>query len=263
MRHIYTSAREVHCWLGTNEPLLPVLHTIQYPAGPTPEEWTSVQSQMSALEEYICNNDYWSRAWIIQEIFLANNVIVLADSVSYEFNTLHWRLDSFEVRWQGSRLEQFRPFASETPQTRTQSNHAKKLYHGASLISLLANVYDQVSELPRDRVFSMLSLCGEGCEAQVDYKSPDSLVAFNVLQCCTLRCVCIPLLVTRCLDLQRPDSGAGTGFHADEPYLEVYIPLSRFSRPISHQATRPGSKRTFPKDIFCARGRYYRIYDIE
>ena len=94
MGEIYARAVCVHIWLGSNQALLPFLRILQKVEEEwTFREWGIVRSQHNALESFICRNEYWNRAWIVQEIFLARAVVVWANAVQFNFESLHWTLN--------------------------------------------------------------------------------------------------------------------------------------------------------------------------
>lgn len=229
MGNIFSCAQSVHIWLGSAQRLVPVLKILHDPEAASSGDWFLVRSKQNAdaLTTYICHNEYWNRAWVIQEIFLAKTVMVWADSITLAFDTLHWTIDYFYISWKDTPIAQFKLFTTAIPQAQTQSttfSEAKKLYHGASLLTLLANFSSKSCEQPRDRVFSLLSMCGEGRDIHVDYSTSDEEVALNVLQCCDKwRCACVPLIVSRCLNLRKNSEAPGV---PKEAGLYLTIPIS-------------------------------------
>ena len=57
--------------------------------------------------------------------------------------------------------------------------------------------------MPRDRIFSLLSLCGEGAELSVGYKiSSEELLAHIFRLCKTSLCICTLIIVIRALEIR-------------------------------------------------------------
>jgi hypothetical protein len=89
MRQIYSGAKCVYSWLGYDKPLP---HTgilnrqraidMYYWYKKDKRRYTRYKDRL----EYIVQSEYWSRMWIVQEFFLAKDVILLAgkDKLSYD-----------------------------------------------------------------------------------------------------------------------------------------------------------------------------------
>jgi hypothetical protein len=199
MGQIFSRADCVYLWLGANKELAPVLRALQDPEAATLQQWNSIHAHSSALQDYICGNEYWERAWIVQEIFLARTVIVWADAAPILFEYLHWSIDYFYIAWRNRGIERFKLSTKGSLDQRrliTKFEEAKSLYHGASLVALLMHFHDMKCEVPRDRIFSLISLCAEGHDYQVDYDGTDTEACVNILkQCDAVNCLCTPSLV--------------------------------------------------------------------
>jgi hypothetical protein len=206
MGDIFSRAIRVYLWLGANATLAPTLRILQDPEAATPQDWALIGTNRTALEGYICGNQYWERAWVIQEIFLAKSVIVWADAEPLLFEHLHWTIDYFYLAWKDKPIAQFKLHTKGTPDTKRLTSkfvEAKTLYQGAGLKYLLLNFRDKRCEIPRDRIFSLLSMSSEGPNIKVDYSSPafeiwlDILVHLN-----STACVCSPGLIAQSLQLE-------------------------------------------------------------
>jgi hypothetical protein len=93
---------------------------------------------------------------VIQEIFLANNVLVWADNVHLQFPTLHWAIDYFYLSWKSSPLAQMKLFTRDIPipgSIDKRFEEARSIYQGVELVRLLAHFRHQQCEIPRDRIF--------------------------------------------------------------------------------------------------------------
>jgi hypothetical protein len=186
MGDIFSHAESVQIWLGKNETLATVITLLEKPEEATPADWQALRSHATDIKCFICNNEYWDRAWVIQEIFLAQRVMIWADATPLEFEDLRWTMDYFYIAWKNTLMAQFKLFPAGDPRARffqdSGFNNAKRLYLGASLIALLAHFRNKKCHVLRDRIFSMLSLCKKAHAITVDYGVPDEEVALRVLE---------------------------------------------------------------------------------
>ncbi|KAF2243864.1 HET-domain-containing protein, partial [Trematosphaeria pertusa] len=158
MGQIFGSAGEVIAWLG-NEPDIA-------------EFLAQVHENPSQVYDYFyekfCNAQYWTRAWITQEVALARHVAFWSRQI--ELNIA--QLSSYQV----NRLN---PASSGVPVSNTLQ--AQKL-KGEDLVRLLDLFCDKECKIKRDRIFSLLALCGRGSELKVDYGAPDDQVLLQALR---------------------------------------------------------------------------------
>jgi len=228
MGQIFSRADRVFLWLGSADPTLAgVLPILRDPENATPQQWSIIRANQRALEDYICGNEYWERAWIIQEIFLAKSVTVWADTEPFLFEHLHWTIDYFYLSWKDTPIAQFKLSTKSTPDPRaliSAFEEARSLYQGASIISLLAHFRNKKCTIPRDRIFSLTSMSAEGPKVRIDYNASDSDIVRDVLQhCTTSMCVCTPLIVAQCIGFS---GSLATLFPRDTtigPYLEIKV----------------------------------------
>jgi hypothetical protein len=87
MGRIYSSAAEVIAWLGDDNTLARLMKA-ETPESITPKEYGIARlpgkATMVRQPEYyeaLCNNAYWKRAWIVQEILHARHLFFLAQGV--------------------------------------------------------------------------------------------------------------------------------------------------------------------------------------
>jgi hypothetical protein len=207
MGEIYSHATRVYVWLGTNPDLQHAFRILKDPGSATQREWDIISAKRKLLEEYICDNPYWERAWIVQEIFLARAVVVWLDRQCVLFEYLHWSIDYFYLKWRNSPIARFELSAKDMLDPRSsisEFKEAKSLYHGASLSTLLVNFGQMKCEVRRDRVFSLLSMSADARGYAVDYNSSGLDTCFGVLQQCgNLPCLCAPQLVANSIGLSK------------------------------------------------------------
>lgn len=90
--------------------------------------------------------------------------------------------------------------------------------------------------MPRDRIFSLLSICGEDTDVKVDYNLPEEEVMFQTLGSSKAQlCLCSATTVARALDLQynaRLQSNLLQSALVSRPYIEIDVHAD-FVRPNS------------------------------
>ncbi|KAH7346211.1 heterokaryon incompatibility protein-domain-containing protein [Rhexocercosporidium sp. MPI-PUGE-AT-0058] len=82
MDYIYTRAETVLVWLGEYPTWNPPWNLTSWNGD---RDGDSGQSWYASLRRWVCNNPYWSRLWIIQEIGLARRLVVHVSDRSLEW----------------------------------------------------------------------------------------------------------------------------------------------------------------------------------
>ncbi|KAI4713482.1 hypothetical protein J4E89_000928 [Alternaria sp. Ai002NY15] len=198
MGTIYTNALRVDVWLGTmiwdRRALVPVLQK----AKATEIEWKTFTDNKDRLIQRVFDNDYWTRAWIVQEVALARQVTLWLGAASIGLSAMVQGLDyiCYSDKEMQSRLI-----------FRLGRSWQKESYKNKNLVHLLDYFRDQQCSDVRDRVFSLLSLvCGDGKDLGVDYHISRAELAAEVLrQCQGSLCFCTALLVAQTLELGTTD----------------------------------------------------------
>jgi hypothetical protein len=176
MGRIYAQATCVIAWLGidakTNDFLIEMPQHKDY-------HNISVDLRMSFLD-----NDYWRRAWIIQEIVLARQVFLITNKASLKYEKVPKYLGRL-----GSRLPE-------------------QGLKGKSLTELLSLHRLRGCATKRDRIFSLSALCSENIP--VDYNTTDEQVFHQTLEAChdTL-CFCTVSVIAEALEIQHLDIDSG------------------------------------------------------
>jgi hypothetical protein len=169
---IYSRATEVISWLGRDGEIADYLETFS-------------ESRHDGLNRFL-SSEYWERAWITQEVALAHRVTLCAGTSQLDAKRLG---GDIAYRSHGKRILNQLP-----PRT-----HALQ---GRSLIYLLDHFGQKQSGIPRDRIYSLLALCDDGSDLQVDYDMSDEKLARYVLRCCKRSfCLCAIRTVTQVLQL--------------------------------------------------------------
>ncbi|KAH7410600.1 heterokaryon incompatibility protein-domain-containing protein [Cadophora sp. MPI-SDFR-AT-0126] len=147
MDYIYTRAQTVLLWLGI------------VPQGITDDMWSGGSNWSAALRDWVCRNPYWSRLWVIQEVGLAQKLVVCTNLGTRPWNKLVDRVCSPKGSLDASLIEKLEA--------------KRRGRHGSSnaLVTLLMDFqYAECAEV-RDKVFGLLGLahdCQDG-SIIVDY----------------------------------------------------------------------------------------------
>lgn len=190
MGSIYSQAQEVIIWLGSNPLLNQIFLTLRKEVkSVTFGEWCAVRRHSASLVDHVLNNEYWNRAWITQEIFLARKRVILLDDEKFLFNELIDIMDFYYL-----------PRKTATSFSRNVVPQEQII--GAPLKDLLARFADKQCSIPRDRVFSLLSLCKGGSSFNIDYNLSDAKILAQVLRHDgNHNCLCTAIAIAKSADL--------------------------------------------------------------
>ncbi|KAH3987243.1 hypothetical protein HBH64_013210 [Parastagonospora nodorum] len=198
MGRIYSGAFLVYLWLGkcaVMAPWLQHLKNVKNQRYQWPASLDFIREAHNNLGTCLYNNEYWYRAWIAQEILLARTIVVLLCGESFKFTDLLSARHTFHHVDFGSfhncgmtRFEQFLGGIAN--------------FRHEPLIRLLEKFRDSLCEIPRDRIYSLLSISSDSQLLRVDYEQPSDSVAYEVLMHSDgPLCVCSALLVAQSLGL--------------------------------------------------------------
>lgn len=168
MGKVYSSATRVIMWLG---------HTAKPRINETP-----IQSYLP----FILTNEYWTRAWIMQEVILAQDAVLMVNNRLIPLSTLFNRImphpplqrrpRSLEYIAAEVGIPKMLLAWQEARRDRRQGNRKSSLIHWLNISR------DTKCKLPHDRVYSILELAAEGADITVDYTVPLVRLAFQVLE---------------------------------------------------------------------------------
>lgn len=180
MGRIYAHALRVVAWLG---------RTVSR------HHRTMKSADLDSWRCFVLKNEYWDRAWVTQEIFLARKVTVLTNDTMMSLRKLVDLVsDGLTMSWLSSPM-------------RVLVNTGLLLRYGESKPHLLDLIQDDIwatkkCSIPRDRIFSILELVHEGKGIIVDYESSTIDVAHNILRACSgITCFCPLLPLQRALGI--------------------------------------------------------------
>jgi hypothetical protein len=233
---IYTQAMSVHIWLGSMPDMIPVYRALMVEEGSRPlretiERTKFLYRQWNLVNEQVLNNPYWERAWITQEVFLARKLFMLSDEHMLPISTFVRYMkshgfpddDAFYTPMSAP-VTLISPFTSGTVLERLTMRYA-------FLIDLLEDFGERECQIPRDRIFSLLSLCKQGERVNIDYALPDVDLMYEVLKNFERPiCLCHALLLGQCLGIL--ETIFPRRVCVAEPYLEYDFELP------SHEGSR-------------------------
>lgn len=208
MGEIYSKARHVYAWLGTCYYPKSIRYFFEGPIQleDHKEIFNHFCNHEMNISYYVTKNRYWSRAWITQEIMLAQNVIVLLGMRSTSFVFLLAR-----IRCYIAVLEARPAYRTMLEYHSLYYQFAPRLLDGVSngfeesLISLLSRFRSNESSIPHDRVFSLFSLCRRADVFEADYSMQINHLARKVLcQNQPALSICSAAMVATILGLRSP-----------------------------------------------------------
>jgi hypothetical protein len=186
MGQIYSNATRVISWFGMD---VEIEHYLNFVA--------SYRLFSRNNGESLLNSVYWTRAWvsesstqimkeshvltgllllkITQEFALARTCIFMAGKAYIDHEEITKLNAGRDIAMNGNNndLDHF-----------LRIQRQQKELKGQSLFSLLTRFHDKQCSDPRDRIFSLLSLCSDGQKFKVDYNIPIRDLLISVLQFC-------------------------------------------------------------------------------
>lgn len=187
MGAIYKNAKHVISWLGRSEHAAPLLRRIRHEEGPHADE--TLLPSITWFE----SNAYWTRAWITQEILLAQHLIIAAEEDAVIGRTV---LEYFR------RLpDPLRPHADSQCQTLLRSHVQSQTW---TLLNHLSMFRDKGCTNPRDKVYSLLSVCRDTEWLKVDYNITKGRLAIDVMRNCDGFCLCVAEVTLSAMFTEEP-----------------------------------------------------------
>lgn len=226
MGQVYSRVTYVYPWLRKNPTLLPALRAFVDP-DPKVEQRVLVNSHILALANCVCENEYWERAGVIQEITLGHTVLIWPDAAYIGIGWPQNIQQQLRLVTDSSVTDQYDHLKlTERRLTKIDMlNRDGVTIKGRSLLRLLIKFENKMCEVLRDRVFSLLSICGEGRELEVNYSVLDSAIALRVLEeCVESLCVRSPCRLADTFALKYGFSDSCDEDGDAGPYLEMVIP---------------------------------------
>jgi hypothetical protein len=207
MGQIYKRAQMVLMWLGRDprvESAVETLHNSEYSLVPS-----------SKHHDTFMNLSYWSRAWITQEIVLANRPVIFFKSGFYDFPDLGVKMDiatSPGKEWTAAaRLVSYRHDSRRLQYSQTKR---ETVLHVLNSLGTSRKCKDN-----RDQIYSILALSNNKDDITVAYDVTTAALAKQVLMACEASvCLCSTSILFKALKL----SGKSTS------YVEMDVPRQSY-----------------------------------
>lgn len=119
----------------------------------------------------LCDSEYWSRAWVTQELMLGRSVILSAGTAGLPFEKLDsccCPRDDFSERFCRNVYNM-------------QPGH-REGFKGLSMFQLLAHFDMKKSTIPRDKIFSLLAISRDSATIKADYNISDKELVCKILR---------------------------------------------------------------------------------
>lgn len=229
MGRIFSGAERVISWLGVAPDIVMYLHSIREQARireARPKSEMNLPYFGSYMEvsrfdyrgdqllrDDFNSSDYWRRAWITQEVALARDVTFMVGDVE-EHESL---------------VEQARHAGCFVTRDLLSNRRQNTQIIGQRLMTLLDRHKEKQCSILRDRIYSLLAICGDISGLDVDYEVPDRELADNVLRHCKDSfCLCAIAAVGDSLELSHGLSSyhnAGPETRHPEWFAYIKVPL--------------------------------------
>jgi hypothetical protein len=190
MGHIFSHAVKVISWLGDFEGIARFFRE----STPPLRLHVSAPEHLNPFPLYFFQSEYWTRAWITQEFSLARRITFMAGKEEID-------------RWQPPEEVEDDPVVPYVSKPYEMKDYyflgnRSRQRRDRSLIYLLHIYSRKECWDPRDRIFSLLALCDEGSDLDVDYDISHDALAKRVLQACSNSfCLCAVGVLGRVLNL--------------------------------------------------------------
>lgn len=136
-------------------------------------------SQEQPLREDFLANEYWSRAWITQEIFLAQSVNLIFENEVLSFDCLQNQVETRTNSGPSPELIRFRDMLNSL-RPYSQSYDSNRLGRGSQFAHTLHGLGAKQCSIPRNRIFFILPHYKWSDRIRVDYGSTDADLAIAI-----------------------------------------------------------------------------------
>jgi hypothetical protein len=216
MGSIYSKAQDVVIWLGTSDYITRVFEFCMQLQNADPktaaEAWTiwDAAAKISRLRsdwKELATHPYWTRAWITQEVLLGRRCEILVKGQEIELlkslaalsmllpgiNKRGWATKPQGVSWNAD----MRIF-----NTYLEVLCGRREFQQKSLIELLHELPRRQSLIPRDRIYSLLSLASDAASVSIDYARSDQNFFLHMLDMFRgSMCLCLLTSIVNTLDI--------------------------------------------------------------
>jgi len=222
MGRIFSCAQEVVSWFGEDKDSI-----AEYLVQQISPSTDTFNHRLDSLCLKFTYAPYWNRAWITQEVQLARKVTLLARNVKVDYRLLLSSNRNLLIK------DNSNPHWIVPPRPETWLP-IRSLIHVMSEFG-----YKRCHDI-RDRVYSLLALCDDGSDVQVDYNTSVERLARHTLEYCERSfCFCSMRIVHDVLHLGQQLSHGPLEDGSSKPFAYMTLPYYQGSLPSPKCASRP------------------------
>ena len=191
MAQIYRNAQQVFSWLGSGckdvEAAIRIVSSMKTLSSAKYDPWSVFETVWTPFQ-MACQLPYWSRLWIIQEVFLACEVHIMYGTVSVPFSLMAKILPFVKMRLSRG----YRHYRNTEAQVNT-------LWHESGIGVVLGSRSGSVRSKPlleliskfkgshctdkRDRVYGLLGIASDSLHFEINYAENRARLAVRLLRC--------------------------------------------------------------------------------
>ncbi|KAF2028355.1 hypothetical protein EK21DRAFT_90773 [Setomelanomma holmii] len=162
-----------------------------------PSILSDTTGKVEKLFEPLFQNEYWSRAWVTQEVLLAKDAVVVAGVASHGLLALANKYRSAVPYFRENSFENLVDILLRRVGRRASNDTGLEKW---GIVNLLYRFRDKNCAVRRDRVYSLLALSKEGETLAVDYDASHEQLLRQVLRTreCSM-CLCSTAIVAHTL----------------------------------------------------------------
>ena len=196
MGAIYAAAAHVIIWLGNSKPIADFFRVWREcdEVKSSASWWMETRPSLLAVESgwsLFATHDYWMRAWITQEIAQARSVSLLAQDIELDSRLLKYIV---QIPWYAAQNR------SDSFVCHINIARGRRSLHEKPLLVLLQELPNRHCQIPRDQIYSRLTLAVEGAGVQVNYDISELDTIRTVMRACERSaCICSIGLIARVL----------------------------------------------------------------
>ncbi|RYO44787.1 hypothetical protein AA0113_g10741 [Alternaria arborescens] len=256
MANIFSNAIKVISWFGDDQVIAHYL-SLSFPPLKLNRLYfiEEDRSKWGSFEWRFLESDYWRRAWITQEVSLARRVTFMAGREQID----RWQPPEDVLGFWMNKPESAQNIAA-SPENNSHQ------WRGRSLIYLLELFSRKKCQNRFDRIFSLLGLCGEGSDLEVDYGISRHDLAKRVLQACSSSfCLCAVRLLEGVLNLAEANTAVIEKQLFATHSLSLPLDFVEYQDPMAARIDMDILCLSFPGEIIVkiSRGICYRVHDID
>ena len=191
MRDIYNTASRVVLWLGQGSETF--MSAFRHLSTISADQKTKISNEHESALDEACHNTYWTRIWIIQELVMATDIVLMCGTAKMEWRNFTYAMRQLSyIRYKTNSvmdLIYLRERLSKSPaadhlKVETEMITFAEAYGRDRLDRLLLLFRNHKSTDSRDRVYALLGLATRGLRIDIDYTVDRETLAERVIKLC-------------------------------------------------------------------------------